>query len=276
MPLRTLAFSRDGMSATCSSCASTAPQVSPHPPRREQYAAHTHGTPDIESGLGAYAAAAPPAAPLLPRLQTTCVSSVQSREEWKEDQQFNDPSYEFVETPVRFRRLHRKDLDEVIELHRQLFPVQYSPAFFERLFTHGYFCQVGVSAETGEVITVASARVVDAHDATRQTDEAYIMTLGVKPSHRRCGLGARAMEQMLKLLRTRTRATYVALHVKTANRAACAFYDRFGFTTDPVDGLLEKHYYLGGEHWDACRYTRPLRSSFATMLLGFQDTCALL
>ena len=103
------------------------------------------------------------------------------------------------------------------------------------------------------------------------------MTLGVRPSHRRLGLGARQMEQMLRLLRARTRATHVALHVKAANRAACAFYDRLGFVCDPVDGLLRRHYFLDGEHWDACRYTRPLRSPLAAMLTAQMDAwCALL
>ena len=107
------------------------------------------------------------------------------------------------------------------------------------------------------------------------------MTLGVRPSYRRHGLGARQMEQMLRLLRAETRCTHVALHVKAANRAACAFYDRLGFRCDVNrGGLLSNHYYLEGQSWDACRYTRSLGSGPLHALLRevifMSDSCAIL
>ena len=96
--------------------------------------------------------------------------------------------------------------------------------------------------------------------------------------HQRRGLGARQMDQILRVLRTRTRATLVALHVKTANRAACAFYDRLGFRYDEHVGVLERHYFLHDEYWDACRYTRPLyRDSLTTLFSAYTDGwCAVL
>ena len=206
--------------------------------------------------------------------KVTCVSSaVASREQWqRENGELAEHS-----SPISFRPLRQSDLPAVMELHRSLFPVQYTESFFNKLFTSGYFCEVGVDA-SGEVITVASARVVAQFDASATpTQEAYIMTLGVRPSHRRRGLGARQMEHMLRLLRSKTRATYVALHVKAANRAACAFYDQLGFQCNAAEGgLLPNHYHLDGEYWDARRYTRPLCSPLAAFVRDYFDVCTLL
>ena len=214
----------------------------------------------------------------------TCVSSALSREEFRKVHTEtivagSSSSPAASAARITFRMLTEADLPEVMLLHQALFPVQYTDAFYSRLFTPGYYCQVGVSDDTGEVVTVASARAVDYIDADLPTTEAYIMTLGVKPSYRRLGLGARQMDVLLRLLRTKTRCTHVALHVKTANRAACAFYDRLGFTCNLDEGgLLPNHYFLHGEYWDASKYTRPLVSSPIGALLRdlYNDACVLL
>ena len=208
--------------------------------------------------------------------RVTCVSANLTHTEYH--RQHGSSSSAVINSPMAltFRNLRESDLPVVVELHRQIFPVQYTDLFFQRLFQPGYFCQVGVDA-AGEIITFASARVVDpTQHGSPITNEAYIMTLGVRPSHRRLGLGAKQMEQILRLLRAETRATYAALHVKAANRAACGFYDRLGFTCDPNDGYLVNHYHLYGENWDACRYTRPLRSPIAALFRDYMDACAIL
>lgn len=72
-----------------------------------------------------------------------------------------------------------------MELQRALFPVQYSDAFYDKLFTSGYYCLVGFT-QTGELVAVASARSIpfEALGDVQPTNEAYIMTLGVKvPTH---------------------------------------------------------------------------------------------
>ena len=234
---------------------------------------------DVEAGVGVVGAAAAEPAPV------TCVSAALSREEFRSVHTntviaSSSSASAAASAQVTFRMLRRDDLPQVMQLHRDLFPVQYTDAFFDKLFTTGYFCQVGLSDETGEVITVASARVVDYMDPDAiPTNEAYIMTLGVRPSHRRLGLGARQMEQLMKLLRAKTRCTHVALHVKAANLAACAFYDGLGFTCNAYAGdLLPNHYFLYGEFWDACKYSRPLVSGPVATLLRdmYLDGCTIL
>ena len=204
--------------------------------------------------------------------KVTCVSSaIASREQWQRE---NGELALSPSSPIIFRALRQSDLPAVMELHRSLFPVQYTESFFNKLFTSGYFCEVGVDA-SGEIITVATARVVGQFDASATpTQEAYIMTLGVRPSHRRRGLGASMMEHMLRVLRSKTRDTYVALHVKAANAAACAFYDQLGFECNPtMGGVLPNHYHLDGEYWHARRYTRPLVSPLSAFV---RDVCTLL
>ena len=173
--------------------------------------------------------------------------------------------------PITFRMLREADIPELMELQRALFPVQYTESFYAKLFADGYYCEIGVSL-TGEIATVASARVMEQFQDV-PTREAYIMTLGVKETYRRRGLGTLAMQRMLHLLRTATRAEYAALHVKAANRAAVDFYESMGFSCDPDAGYLPSHYYIDGRHWDAFRYTKPLRSPLSAML---REYCAVL
>ena len=80
------------------------------------------------------------------------------------------------EARVSFRDLVQDDLPVVKELHRALFPVQYSDTFYNRLFTDGYHCIVGIA--DGEIVAVASARCVEQNGDP--SEEAYIMTLGVR------------------------------------------------------------------------------------------------
>jgi len=184
------------------------------------------------------------------------------------------PSSSSSSSNISFRDVDERDIPGLMQLQRELFPVQYSESFYAKLFTPGYYCLVGL-APGGEIVAVASARVVpyDSPHDPQTTKEAYIMTLGVKDSYRRRQLGTRVMELILQLLRSRTHCDYAALHVKTLNIAAVRYYERLGFTCDPNTGFLPSHYFIDGQHWDAYRYTRPLRSPLMALV---KDYCALL
>ena len=68
--------------------------------------------------------------------------------------------------------------------------------------------------------------------------------------------------------RWETHCSCATLHVKSTNGAAVGFYERLGFTCDPIDGFLENHYYIDGRHWHAYRYTRSLRHPLMSQHLG--------
>ena len=70
----------------------------------------------------------------------------------------------------------------------------------------GYYTLVGFTADA-EIVAVASARTVDDQDQPLR-NTAYIMTLGIKETHRRCGLGTRAIQLILELLATQTACAF--------------------------------------------------------------------
>jgi hypothetical protein len=53
------------------------------------------------------------------------------------------------------------------------------------------------------------------------------------------------------MLRERTAAEVVILHVKTENAGAFAFYQRLGFVIDEATGFSENHYLIDGKNYHA-------------------------
>ena len=86
---------------------------------------------------------------------------------------------------VAWRELRADDLPSLRLLDDHLFPVKYTDSFYRRLLSDGYFVVVAV-APSGEVVAVASARTVRYEDGgPNPTNDAYIMTLGVRDTFRR-------------------------------------------------------------------------------------------
>ena len=81
------------------------------------------------------------------------------------------------------------------------------------------------------------------------------MTLGVNETHRRRGLGTRAIREIIHMLRERTPVEPILLHVKTENAGAVAFYQRLGFRIDEATGFSENHYLIDGKHYHAYELT---------------------
>jgi len=81
-----------------------------------------------------------------------------------------------TESEIAFRELQARDVIELRELQLALFPVRYSDSFYDRLFTDGYYTAVGCTVSDGEIVAVASVRIVqrgdDAPAAQRNLREA--------------------------------------------------------------------------------------------------------
>ena len=165
---------------------------------------------------------------------------------------------------VHFRELRIEDISELKELQRALFPVHYNDSFYQRLFTEGHFTLVGVTPSE-EIVAVASARIMEPLAADMQR-EAYIMTLGVKETHRRQGLGRRSMDHIIRVLRAHAACEIASLHVKTENAAAVSFYQGYGFSIDPDNGFCRDHYLIHGKQYHAYRFTFSLRRTWTDML----------
>ncbi len=74
-------------------------------------------------------------------------------------------------------------------------------------------------------------------------DEAHIVTIAVRRSHRHQGLGEWLLISIIELS-TRLRAKYVTLEVRESNRTAQALYEKYGFTKA---GTRRKYYSDNGE-----------------------------
>ncbi|MBI1757184.1 MAG: ribosomal protein S18-alanine N-acetyltransferase [Fimbriimonas ginsengisoli] len=61
-------------------------------------------------------------------------------------------------------------------------------------------------------------------------DEAHVTTVSVSPEHRRQGIAARLVIELLAMARARG-ALCSTLEVRAGNEAAIALYERFGFKT---------------------------------------------
>lgn len=170
---------------------------------------------------------------------------------------------------VAWRELRADDLPSLRLLDDHLFPVKYTDSFYRRLLSDGYFVVVAV-APSGEVVAVASARTVRYEDGgPNPTNDAYIMTLGVRDTFRRHRLGTKALQLLIQLLRERTDCVAAELHVKAENAGAMSFYKRFGFEIDPEHGFSRDHYYIEGHNYHAfyMRYSFvPRRNRWCTLL----------
>ncbi|MFA5065096.1 MAG: ribosomal protein S18-alanine N-acetyltransferase [Dehalococcoidia bacterium] len=74
-------------------------------------------------------------------------------------------------------------------------------------------------------------------------DEAHIVTIAVRRSHRHQGLGEWLLISIIELAR-KLRAKYVTLEVRESNRTAQALYAKYGFTKA---GTRRKYYSDNGE-----------------------------
>jgi len=74
-------------------------------------------------------------------------------------------------------------------------------------------------------------------------DEAHIVTIAVRKTHRHQGLGELLLQHIIDLSR-RLRARYVTLEVRESNSAAQALYLKYGFTRA---GTRRKYYQDNGE-----------------------------
>jgi ribosomal-protein-alanine N-acetyltransferase len=131
--------------------------------------------------------------------------------------------------------MRRRDLREVMELERRVFPEPWSHAVFasELALRHGRRYR---TARIGRALVGYTGMMfVD--------DEAHVTTLGVSAAHRRHGI---ATELLLDALRHAVAdGTHeVSLEVAASNDAAQSLYRRFGFA--PV-GVRRKYYPVTGE-----------------------------
>ncbi|KAL6060508.1 N-alpha-acetyltransferase 60 [Balamuthia mandrillaris] len=104
---------------------------------------------------------------------------------------------------ICFREIEPADMEEVIALHNQCFPIKYERSFYRSLVSGDlYFALAAVDTETpGKpivgLISAAMGTEGQAEDedllrwslSWKERELVYILTLGVLPTHRRVGIG---------------------------------------------------------------------------------------
>jgi len=109
-------------------------------------------------------------------------------------------------------------------------------SYLRQLFSQGgSFNPSGPSATTELLVGMAGIWMM--------VDEAHIVTIAVRRSHRHQGLGEWLLVSIIELSR-KLRAKYVTLEVRESNRTAQALYEKYGFTRA---GTRRKYYSDNGE-----------------------------
>jgi ribosomal-protein-alanine N-acetyltransferase len=135
------------------------------------------------------------------------------------------------------RRLRRSDLDRIMVIEsasfgrsaydRNLFAEYFnrSPELFLAAERRGRVCGYGLACMSG--------------------DSAELVSIAVEPAVRRRGAASALMESLLRRVRRRG-ATRLWLIVRTTNRAASLFYEKYGFERTR---RMPRYYEDGADGW---------------------------
>lgn len=158
-----------------------------------------------------------------------------------------------------FRSIKVSDIPQIESLQTKLFPVQYTPAFYQKLFTDGYYCIIAVT-DDNKCIGVATGRIVEEDTLWPCTwlvnKEGYIMTFGVSDTHRSKGIGSALIERMCETLEA-AGCKYISLHVKTDNEIATKFYKKHAFVQEEE---LQNYYLIDGKTYNAYKMGKAIKS----------------
>lgn len=142
---------------------------------------------------------------------------------------------------------------EVTEIREELLEGVYEIERSSFSEPYPYYVFTTMARETPETFLVAISEhnVIGYVLTSMNSDVAHILSIAVRESLRRGGVGSKLMDEMIGVLRKRG-VLRVNLEVRKSNLAARAFYQRLGFQEV---GLVEA-YYRDGE--DAVKMTRSL------------------
>lgn len=135
--------------------------------------------------------------------------------------------------PVRIREMREADLDAVLAIEVEAFPVPWSVANFRSELGFPGISHLLVAEPEGKPGAVAGYACY-----SLIVDEAHITNFAIRNAHRRHGVGEQLLLSLLKRARSQG-ACSATLEVRASNEAATRLYSKFGF----VPAATRKGYY---------------------------------
>lgn len=127
------------------------------------------------------------------------------------------------------REMLVEDLDQVMEIERELFSPPWTREGFFTYLTHKDAMFLVVE-EKGEILAYCGLLMV--------LDEGDITNVAVRPDRQREGIGHFLMDSLIRLAEEQG-VTTIHLEVRVGNDTAIRLYERMGFTRDGI----RKQYY---------------------------------
>lgn len=127
------------------------------------------------------------------------------------------------------REMLVEDLDQVMEIERELFSPPWTREGFFTYLTHKDAMFLVVE-EKGEILAYCGLLMV--------LDEGDITNVAVRPDRQREGIGHFLMDSLIRLAEEQG-VTTIHLEVRVGNDTALRLYERMGFTRDGI----RKQYY---------------------------------
>jgi len=131
---------------------------------------------------------------------------------------------------LTWRRMRRSDLDQVLDLERQLFASPWSREMFEEELEEKRHVLALVIEDRKSIAGYLIAYFV--------ADEVHIANIGTAPGLQRRGIGERMMQNLLARARENG-FTLAHLEVRRSNRAAITLYEKLGFK---IVGVRKNYY----------------------------------
>lgn len=166
---------------------------------------------------------------------------------------------------ISYRPIQPKDLDVLVKIHGDLFPIRYEIEFFHNVVQGRDIVSWGAvdrnrpNGESDELIGFVTARIIMAkeseiedmlrYDRSRSDQTlVYILTLGVVESYRNFGIATSLIREVIKYASSMPNCRAVYLHVISYNNSAIHLYQKMSFL---CIRRLHAFYYINGEHYDA-------------------------
>ncbi|PVU84758.1 hypothetical protein BB559_007434 [Furculomyces boomerangus] len=164
---------------------------------------------------------------------------------------------------VSLWNINESNISQLQTLNSELFPVKYSPQFYENILNGESFGLLAThdNQYVGAIVgRLQPYRFTEDFEGnfnragyhqmeTYKRDvicgynykEIYIMTLGVLSSHRRLGIGRALIDSIIEDSKKNKDIKKIVLHVQSSNSSALAFYKNYGFE---VSKLVKEYYRL--------------------------------